>query len=73
MIDERGARIVVDGIGFTNEAIPDPAGRFLYVYKTQGRRISRLPITGDVLGAELLNKHGLIKKQQRSCRRLAKD
>ena len=56
LVDERGARIVADGIGFTNEAIPDPAGHFLYVNETQGRRISRLPIlrdgpAGDRLGA----------------------
>lgn len=50
LVDDRGARIVADGIGFTNEAIPDPAGRFLYVNETQGRRISRLPILGDRLG-----------------------
>ena len=50
LVDDRGARIVADGIGFTNEAIADPAGRFLYVNETQGRRISRLPILGDRLG-----------------------
>lgn len=49
-VDARGARIVAEGIAFTNEAIPDPAGRFLYVNETQGRRISRLPITADGLG-----------------------
>lgn len=51
LVDHRGARIVADGIGFTNEAIPDPAGRFLYVNETQGRRITRLPILDDRLGA----------------------
>ena len=51
LVDDRGARIVAEGIGFTNEAIPDPAGRFLYVNETQGRRISRLPILGDRLGS----------------------
>jgi sugar lactone lactonase YvrE len=50
LVDGKGARIVAEGIGFTNEAIPDPAGRFLYVNETQGRRISRLPILGDTLG-----------------------
>lgn len=28
LVDERGARIVAQGIGFTNEAIADPAGKF---------------------------------------------
>ncbi len=50
LVDQRGARIVAEGIGFTNEAIPDPAGRYLYVNETQGRRISRLPILADGLG-----------------------
>ena len=50
LVDERGARIVAEGIGFTNEAIPDPEGRFLYVNETQGRRISRLPILPGGLG-----------------------
>lgn len=51
LVDGAGARIVAEGIGFTNEAIPDPAGRFLYVNETQGRRISRLPILDGRLGA----------------------
>lgn len=50
LVDERGARIVAEGIGFTNEAVADPAGKFLYVNETQGRRISRLPILSDGLG-----------------------
>ena len=51
LVDGKGARIVAEGIGFTNEAIPDPAGQFLYVNETQGRRISRLPIRPGGLGA----------------------
>lgn len=50
LVDEKGARIVAEGIGFTNEAIADPAGRYLYVNETQGRRTSRLEILGDRLG-----------------------
>jgi len=50
LVNQAGARIVAEGIGFTNEAIPDPAGRYLYVNETQGRRISRLEILGDRLG-----------------------
>lgn len=44
--DERGARIVADGIGFTNECRVDPTGRWLYVNETYGRRLSRFPIVG---------------------------
>jgi len=47
LVDDRGARIVADGIGFTNEGIVDPTGRFLYVNETMGRRLSRFPIRGD--------------------------
>jgi sugar lactone lactonase YvrE len=50
LVDQKGARIVAEGIGFTNEAVADPAGRYLYVNETQGRRISRLKILGDQLG-----------------------
>ncbi len=50
LVDKDGARIVAEGIGFSNEAIPDPAGRFLYVNETQARRISRLPIRAGGLG-----------------------
>ena len=50
LVDHRGARIVAEGIGFTNEAIADPAGEFLYVNETQGRRISRMRILPDGLG-----------------------
>lgn len=42
--DERGARIVADGIGYTNEAIVDPTGRWLYVNETVARRTIRFPI-----------------------------
>ena len=45
--DERGARIVADGIGFTNECRVDPTGQWLYVNETYGRRISRFPIIGE--------------------------
>jgi sugar lactone lactonase YvrE len=47
MVDERGARIVAEGLGFTNEAIVDPSGRSLYVNETIGRRNSRFPIGSD--------------------------
>lgn len=47
LVDERGARIVADGLAFTNEAVADPACRYLYVNETQGRRLSRFPILPD--------------------------
>ena len=47
LIDDKGARIVADGLGFTNEAIVDPGGRFLYVNETIARRTSRLEIRAD--------------------------
>jgi sugar lactone lactonase YvrE len=45
--DERGARIVADGIAFTNECRVDPSGRWLYVNETYGRNLSRFQIIGD--------------------------
>lgn len=45
--DARGARIVADGIGYTNEAIVDPTGRWLYVNETIARRTIRFPIRPD--------------------------
>ncbi|UFN51460.1 SMP-30/gluconolactonase/LRE family protein [Roseomonas sp. OT10] len=47
LMDGRGARIVAEGIGFTNEAIVDPSGEWLYVNETIGRRTSRFPIRPD--------------------------
>lgn len=49
-VDDRGARIAADGMAFTNEAVADPSGEYLYVNETQGRRLSRLRITADGLG-----------------------
>jgi sugar lactone lactonase YvrE len=49
-VDARGARIVADGLAFTNEAKVDPSGRWLYVNETFGRRTSRFEITRDGLG-----------------------
>jgi sugar lactone lactonase YvrE len=51
VIDAKGARIVADGLGYANECLPDPAGRFLYVNETFGRRLSRFPLLpGNALG-----------------------
>ena len=48
--DGRGARIVADGLGFTNENKLDPSGRWLYVNATMARRLSRFELKGDGLG-----------------------
>ena len=45
--DRRGARIVADGLGYTNEALVSPDGRHLYVNETFARRLSRFRIGTD--------------------------
>lgn len=50
LMDDKGARIVADGIGFTNECRICNEGRHLYVSETFSRRITRFPILGDRLG-----------------------
>ena len=53
MVENGNARIVADGIGYTNEAIVDPSGEWLAVNETFGRRTSRYPIAADgSLGAK---------------------
>lgn len=47
LLDASGARIVADGLGYTNEALVDPTGRWLYVNETFGRRLSRFAIGAD--------------------------
>ncbi len=47
-LHDRGAtRVVADGIAFTNEAIVDPTGAWLYVNETVGQCTSRYPIRDD--------------------------
>ena len=47
-VHDRGAtRIVAEDIAFTNEAIVDPTGAWLYVNETIGQRTSRYPIRAD--------------------------
>ncbi len=51
LIDERGARMAAEGLGYTNEAIVDATGEWLYVNETFGRRTSRFRIgSGNALG-----------------------
>jgi hypothetical protein len=44
---ERGARIVADGLGYTNECALDPSGQWLYVNETFARRLSKFAIRQD--------------------------
>ncbi|MGB0866967.1 MAG: SMP-30/gluconolactonase/LRE family protein, partial [Granulosicoccaceae bacterium] len=54
LVDRRGARIVADTLGYTNECLVDPSGQFLYVNETFGRKLVRYAITE---AGELRNKH----------------
>ncbi len=47
LIDPRGARIVADGLAFTNEIRLDPDERFLYVAETTANRVSRFRVLDD--------------------------
>ena len=47
LADSSGARIVADGLGYTNEAIVSPDGRWLYVNETFARRLARFPLRAD--------------------------
>jgi streptogramin lyase len=44
------ARIVADGLGYTNECVVTPDGRWLWVNETFARRLSRFPLTRNGLG-----------------------
>lgn len=47
LVDSKGARIVADGVTYTNEAKVDPSGKWLVINETFGRRVSRQPIGPD--------------------------
>ena len=47
LLTNAGARVVADGIGYTNEALPSPDGKWLYVNETFGRKLSRFPLRED--------------------------
>lgn len=47
VMDGRGARIVADGLGFTNECQVSPDRRWLYVNEIYGRRLSRFALNDD--------------------------
>ena len=47
LADKRGARIVADGVGYTNECLVSPDGATLYVNETFGRRITAFSLHAD--------------------------
>ena len=50
LIDERGPRIVADGLAFANEVRLDANEDWLYVAETTAKRVSRFRVTSDGLG-----------------------
>lgn len=44
VVDEKGARIAADGLGYANECAVHPSGQWLYVNETFSRRLSRFAI-----------------------------
>lgn len=59
-VDQRGARIVADNLGYTNECVPSPDGRLLYVNETFARRLSVFDINpdGSLSGRRVLTTFG---------------
>ncbi|MEO8411677.1 MAG: SMP-30/gluconolactonase/LRE family protein [Propionivibrio sp.] len=47
VVDAKGARIVADRLGYTNEAAIHPDGQWLYVNETFRRQLSRFRLKGD--------------------------
>jgi sugar lactone lactonase YvrE len=47
LVDERGPRVVADGLAFANECRIDPSGRWLYVNETYARQLTRFAIAPD--------------------------
>jgi sugar lactone lactonase YvrE len=47
MAEQGAARIVADGLGYTNECLVSPCGDWLYVNETFGRRLSRFPLMAN--------------------------
>jgi sugar lactone lactonase YvrE len=47
LVRDGKAHIVADGLGYTNECLVDPSGKWLYVNETFARKLSRFPLTAD--------------------------
>jgi len=60
LLDARGARIVADSLGYTNEAVVSPDEQWLYVNETFGRRLTRfrLAADGSLSGRETVTNFG---------------
>lgn len=60
LLDRRRACIVADGLAYTNEALVDPGGRWLYVNETFGRRLTRFRLGADgaLSGRETVTEFG---------------
>jgi len=52
LVEDGHARIVADGLGYTNECLVSPDGSWLYVNETFGRKLSRFAIEEDGLGTK---------------------
>jgi sugar lactone lactonase YvrE len=46
-VDERGAAVVAEGLGYANEVAVHPSGRWLYVNETFARRLTRFALLAD--------------------------
>ncbi len=53
LVDDTGARIVADGLGYTNECLVHPETGQLYVNETFARRLTRFDVSGS---GNLVNK-----------------
>lgn len=47
LLDDKGPRIVADGLGYANELALDPSSQWLYVNETFARRLSRFRLLPD--------------------------
>lgn len=47
LIDEKGARVVAEGLQYTNECRVDASGRYLLVNETFGRKLTRFSLRSD--------------------------
>ncbi|MBG6118482.1 sugar lactone lactonase YvrE [Sphingobium sp. JAI105] len=50
LMDEKGPRVVAEGLYFTNELRLDAGEEWLYVAETTAKRVSRFKVTADGLG-----------------------
>ena len=59
-VDRNGARVVADGLGFTNECKVDPTEKWLYVNETFGKCLSRFRLSprGDLSHKETCARFG---------------